>query len=101
MRRRHVAQRRWDEYADFVLAWMWTHPRDTVPHLDSRILHDPRECAACDIPALTAERRRLGIAFTGHRRRPGQVACEAEWPAPGLLAWIKRHRRRFSRRFEF
>lgn len=55
----------------------------TIPHCDSRILHNPDDCKYCaERPELQAERNRLGIAWTGYEPGPGQIPCEADLVRP-------------------
>jgi hypothetical protein len=63
----------------------------TIPHCDSRILHDPAECEYCDRPDLQAVRIMLGIAWTGCEPGPGQIPCEADLVRPAGAPNDHRH----------
>jgi len=52
----------------------------TMPHCDERVLHAPGECHYCDEhPDWQALRALWGIAFTGHRPGPDQMACPSDF----------------------
>lgn len=45
-----------------------------APHCDSRVLHAPGECWACDLYPQWQEARQVqGVAFTGHEPDEGEV----------------------------
>jgi hypothetical protein len=54
----------------------------TIPHCDSRILHDPQICEWCDRPEWQVKRGELHIAWTGEVPEEGQIPCEADLLRP-------------------
>lgn len=57
--------------------------RGTIPHCDSRILHEPAECMTCaERPNLLRRRFELGISFTGHN--DDRFPCPAQAARPDL-----------------
>lgn len=57
----------------------------TFPHCDQRILHEPGECAWCDMHGDWQELRQAwGIAFTGHipDENSDILICPADYARP-------------------
>lgn len=49
------------------------------PHCDPRVLHKPSECQYCDQhPDWQELRLAQGVAFSGHKPKPGQTPCPAD-----------------------
>lgn len=64
-------------------AWVAQAGEQTIPHCDSRILHNPAICEYCDRPGWQAARKAMGIAWTGQEVIPdGFVRCEADVVRP-------------------
>jgi hypothetical protein len=74
----------YEEYAAFVNEQLRTGVYDTIPHCDSRILHDPQECEYCDRPEWQVKRGELHIAWTGCDPEEGQIPCPADFERPPI-----------------
>lgn len=72
----------YDQYDTFVKEQMRSGNYNTIPHCDSRILHDPSDCEYCDRPEWQNKRRELGIASTGCFPNPGEIPCPADADRP-------------------
>jgi hypothetical protein len=72
----------YNEYNAFVWEQLRNKVYDTIPHCDSRILHDPSDCEYCDRPEWQNKRRELGIASTGCFPNEGEIPCEADTVRP-------------------
>lgn len=72
----------YEEYNNFVREELTSGKYDTIPHCDSRILHDSSDCEYCSRPEWQAKRRELGIASTGCFPNSGEIPCEADVTRP-------------------
>jgi hypothetical protein len=80
---RIAAMTAYEKYAAFVAELLASGEYVTIPHCDSRILHDENECEYCrDAPELQAKRKELGIAFTGHAPGLDMIPCPADFERP-------------------
>jgi len=72
----------YEQYNNFVQKQIRSGMYNTIPHCDSRILHDPSDCGYCDRPEWQKKRRELGIASTGCYPNIGEISCEADAKRP-------------------
>lgn len=77
-----TAAERYTEYNAFVDKQLRDGVYNTIPHCDSRILHDPSICEHCDRPEWQVKRGSLHIAWTGEVPEAGQIPCEADATRP-------------------
>lgn len=68
------------------------------PHCDSRILHSPKECWACDLyPQRQQERIENNVAFTDDPEPEGKEPCPAMVARPEGYDYWPRNRAQGAR----
>lgn len=73
----------YQQYNDFVNEQLTSKKWNTIPHCDSRVLHDPSDCEYCgERPEWQAKRQELKIANTGCTPPDGWIPCEADYKRP-------------------